>query len=529
MNNQVSPSKKKYIIGTRGSLLALTQCNQIKDVLIEKTGDDFELKIIKTEGDLNTEKPLWQMDGKDFFTKELDQALLAGEIDLVVHSYKDLGSVRPKGIKLGAITERTFPHDILLMNKNVVDKLINNNFNSELIIGTSSPRRIYNVENFLLEYLPGNPKGIKTKQLRGNVNTRISKLVAGDFDGIVLALPGLERLAQTKNSAEEIAPLLENLTFAVLPTSHFPAAASQGALGIEFNQNRTDRGELENKLKLVHHHETAEAVKIEREHFQHFGGGCHLAVGITTRFANGHLVTSMRGTSDGESIHQNLIENFSREKIENKKVFIGLNTQSKIFVSDQLLERRPVTWVNIENAPKFITTKYAAVDKQNIIDLQNHLVFCAGTRTWTEMAKKGIFVHGCADGIGENELNSFKNSAFLNLITKNKIQNDWQILTHQDGQSKLGKTTCAYSSERLSYSNEFKNELLKCDIFFWSSFRQFETYLNEFPDIKNKIHCAGLGKTLRAFEKNKIQVQAFSGMREFKTWANLELEKKKNR
>ena len=182
-----------------GSLLALTQCNQIKKVLEEKTGDDFELKIIKTEGDLNTEKPLWQMDGKDFFTKELDHALLAGEIDLVVHSYKDLGSERPEGIKLGAITERTYPHDILLMNKNVVEKLKSGTFSEELIIGTSSPRRIYNVENFLCEYLPGNVTEVKTKQLRGNVNTRVSKLVAGDYHGIVLALPGLERLALTKN------------------------------------------------------------------------------------------------------------------------------------------------------------------------------------------------------------------------------------------------------------------------------------------------------------------------------------------
>ena len=529
MNKQSSTSKKKYIIGTRGSLLALTQCNQIKDLLIQKTGDDFELKIIKTEGDLNTEKPLWQMDGKDFFTKELDQALLAGEIDLVVHSYKDLGSVRPEGIKLGAITERTFPHDILLINKNVIKNLINNNSNSELIIGTSSPRRIYNVENFLMEYLPGNLKGIKTKQLRGNVNTRISKLVAGDFDGIVLALPGLERLAQTKNSAEEIAPLLENLTFAVLPTSQFPAAASQGALGIEFNQNRTDQGELENKLKLVHHQETADAVKIEREHFQQFGGGCHLAVGISTRMANGHLITSMRGISDGKKIHQNHLENFKREQIKDKNIFIGVNTKTENFVSDQLLKRSPVPWKNVESAPKFVTTKYAAFEETNIQNLRENLVFSAGSRTWKELAANGIWVHGSADSLGEEELSSLKNSAFLNLITKNIIKNDWQILTHKDGHSNLGFVTESYSSDRISYSESFKKNILDCEIFFWASYRQYETYISEFPEIKNKIHCTGLGKTLSTFRKNKTEPQVFTGMREFKTWANLELEKKKNR
>ena len=92
-----------YKIGTRGSLLALTQCTQVKDQLESLTGDSFELVEIKTEGDENTELPLWQLDGKDFFTKELDQALLSHKVDLVVHSYKDLGSERPEGIQLAVV------------------------------------------------------------------------------------------------------------------------------------------------------------------------------------------------------------------------------------------------------------------------------------------------------------------------------------------------------------------------------------------------------------------------------------------
>ena len=92
MNNTQT---KPYVIGTRGSLLALTQCNQVKDQLEKITGRNFELKIIKTQGDMDTSKPLWQMEGKDFFTKELDQELTNGTIDLVVHSYKDLGATAP--------------------------------------------------------------------------------------------------------------------------------------------------------------------------------------------------------------------------------------------------------------------------------------------------------------------------------------------------------------------------------------------------------------------------------------------------
>ena len=101
-----------YKIGTRGSLLALTQCGQVKDQLEKITGDTFELVSIKTQGDIQTSQPLWQMEGNNFFTKDLDEALLKGDVDLVVHSYKDLGSIRPEGITLAAVTKRSFAHDI---------------------------------------------------------------------------------------------------------------------------------------------------------------------------------------------------------------------------------------------------------------------------------------------------------------------------------------------------------------------------------------------------------------------------------
>ena len=128
-----------YKIGTRGSLLALTQCGQIKDQLELKTGDTFELVVIKTQGDIQTSQPLWQMEGNNFFTKELDEALLKGEVDLVVHSYKDLGSVRPEGITLAAVTKRTYAHDILLIKNETIPTIKNR---TEFIVGTSSPRRV---------------------------------------------------------------------------------------------------------------------------------------------------------------------------------------------------------------------------------------------------------------------------------------------------------------------------------------------------------------------------------------------------
>src|SRR5690606_21785539 len=136
-----------YKIGTRGSLLAVTQSTLMKNELERISGEKFELVLIKTQGDQITNKPLWQLEGKDCFTKELDEALLAGTVDLVIHSYKDLGSERPQGIKLAAVTERKFAHDILLIPQKNVDAL--SNWEGDFIVGTSSPRRIVNLTRSL--------------------------------------------------------------------------------------------------------------------------------------------------------------------------------------------------------------------------------------------------------------------------------------------------------------------------------------------------------------------------------------------
>ena len=238
----------KYKIGTRGSLLALTQCNQVKDELERLTGDKFELEVIKTQGDLITNAPLWQLDGKDFFTKELDDALLSGRVDLVVHSYKDLGSVRPEGITLAAVTKRTYANDILLIKNSTIAGLKEK---KELIVGTSSPRRMVNLENHLAGFLPlGSHLKVTPKVLRGNVNTRIEKLRNDEYDAIVLALPGIERLALTESSRTELTRLLNGMNFMILPESAFPSSAAQGALGIECAKTRSDNGELFKKLKI---------------------------------------------------------------------------------------------------------------------------------------------------------------------------------------------------------------------------------------------------------------------------------------
>ncbi|MBP9674768.1 MAG: hydroxymethylbilane synthase, partial [Bacteriovoracaceae bacterium] len=280
----------KYIVGTRGSLLALTQTRLICEELKQKTGISCEIKIIETQGDIKVDKALWQLEGKDFFTKELDSALINKEVDFVVHSYKDLGSVRPQGICLAAIPKRLFPHDILLIRN---DKSKELKSQKKLIIGTSSPRRITHVKKYLHDFLPlAKDREIETKLLRGNVNTRIEKLKDNQYDAIILAFAGLERLALGHESQPKIKDLLQDLNFMVLPLSYFTCAPAQGALAIECLEENTV---LKEKLSSLTDPLSAQEASLEKKIFADYGGGCHLPLGIWVKKQEGETLCIENG------------------------------------------------------------------------------------------------------------------------------------------------------------------------------------------------------------------------------------------
>ncbi|MGZ4041717.1 MAG: hydroxymethylbilane synthase, partial [Bacteroidia bacterium] len=175
------------IIGTRGSELALWQANYTKNLLEEK-GHKVELKIISTEGDRTQQ---WntsfdKLQGKGFFTKELEEALLKKEIDLAVHSHKDLPTTSPEGLMIAGVSKREDPSDILLIRKEKADDSQKWSLKKNAIVGTSSARR----KSQLLAFRPD----VQIKDLRGNVPTRIKKLRDGEYDAILIATAGVERL-----------------------------------------------------------------------------------------------------------------------------------------------------------------------------------------------------------------------------------------------------------------------------------------------------------------------------------------------
>lgn len=516
---------KVYKIGTRGSLLALTQCQQTRKLLEEKTGETFELVVIKTQGDEQTSKPLWQMDGKDFFTKELDQALLAKEIDLVVHSYKDLGSERPQGIALAAVTERFMGHDILLLRKDALEKITRT---GEANIGTSSPRRIVNIEKSLNKFLPRKNAEkvlVKTSMLRGNVNTRLAKCAINkEYDGVVLAFAGLERLARDEKALAELKPLLDLVTFCVLPPSQFPWAASQGALGIECLEENT---ELRKKLSAMNHQDTIEEVLIERAAFQSFGGGCHLAVGIAAQKQAGvGIITSLRGHSDGKDIEIQKVHGLKEVTLNLKadeKYFIGVSSlkgqdknhkSNKVY--DELILKKPVDTKFTRRG----AVAHFATHPQTLSAVKNHfqpgdLVFVAGSRTHEKAVELGLWVHASTDGLGEAELMRLEQSALLKNLGLNSLQK--LVYTHKDGDSEWGEVLESYRREDQPLSPEFKRELAKCRAFYWSSVDQYQTYQKLNLLSSEARHFCGAGKSALKFRQLGLDVQPLSGMKEYLT------------
>lgn len=251
MNNEI-------IIGTRGSDLALWQANHVKSRLEEK-GVRCRLHIIKTQGDQVQHLSLDKLEGKGFFTKEIEDALLKKEIDLAVHSHKDLETEQPDGLIIAAVSDRADASELLLIRKESVDIGQPLHFKHGAVFGTSSARR----KAQILHHRPD----IELKDIRGNVPTRIQKLRDGHFDAILLAKAGTDRLQLD----------LSDLHVEVLSPYEFIPAPAQGVLAIQCRATDTA---LITTLQQLDHTATRERIHIERSVLNRMQGGCHLPLGI---------------------------------------------------------------------------------------------------------------------------------------------------------------------------------------------------------------------------------------------------------
>ena len=245
-------------IGSRGSDLALWQANHVKRQL-EDLGCTVDITIIKTQGDAIQHLSFDKLEGKGFFTKEIEQALLEETIDLAVHSHKDLETNPPAGLKIAAVSEREDPADLLLISRSAVQSGEVWNLKEGAVVGTSSSRRKSQVLRFRDD--------VTIKDLRGNVPTRIQKLREGHYDAILLAKAGVDRL-QIDLSEFEVVRLD--------PTEFVPAPA-QGVLALQIRENDAQTEEIVSK---INHGDVHERIAVERKVLNLLQGGCQLPLGV---------------------------------------------------------------------------------------------------------------------------------------------------------------------------------------------------------------------------------------------------------
>jgi hydroxymethylbilane synthase len=273
-------ARDKLIIATRGSALALWQSSHIKS-LLERQNPHLviELNIVKTLGDKILDSPLSKIGDKGLFTKEIEHTLVDGSADLAVHSLKDIPTVLPDGLVLAAITRREDVRDVFVARGGTEPRTLKD-LPPGAAIATGSLRRRCQLMHFNRQF--------KIVDVRGNLNTRLKKLDASDWSGMILAKAGLVRLG------------FENRITQVLPFETMLPAVGQGALAIE---SRSDAKHVRALLSALHDEETAIAVEGERALLRRLEGGCQIPIGTYGRIEDGmYILDALVGSIDGTQI-----------------------------------------------------------------------------------------------------------------------------------------------------------------------------------------------------------------------------------
>ncbi len=331
---------KKIIIGSRGSDLALWQANYVKDQL-SKLQLQSEISIIKTKGDLIKDLSFDKIEGKGFFTKEIEDALLNNSIDLAVHSHKDLETNPPKGLVVAAVSEREDPSELLLIRK---DRVVTNNFWSlkhGAVVGTSSSRRKSQLKLFRDDLF--------VKDLRGNVPTRIQKLRNREYDAIVIASAGVLRLQLD----------ITDLHSEKLPVKWFIPAPAQGVLGIQVRE--TD-SYLIKTLQKINSPSTQRNIEFERKVLNLMDGGCQLPLGVYCEYENNsNKIWASMSSADDEVPYRLYREDCSPHEVVDQLLLKNSKKQN-IFITRELKKE------SLFN--KILTSKGHEIKGESLIEIE---------------------------------------------------------------------------------------------------------------------------------------------------------------
>jgi len=472
---------------SRKSDLAIIQACLVGDAIKDSKSDmAIEYLYKDTRGDIDLTTPLSQLPEIGVFTSDLRESLINEEADIAVHSWKDLPINLTKGTKIIGTLPRADMRDIIFFKKKNLDKIEKN---KTLNLLTSSPRREYNLNTFLKNALPYKIEKISFDNIRGNIPTRLNKYFFGDADGIVLAKAALDRLLNNNTDlSKDIRKILDSSNWLIPPLSENPCAPAQGAIAIEVKDGRDD---IINLIREINDTETFESVQIERNILSSYGGGCHQKIGVSYEKRDFGDVLTLKGmTDDNIALNQRKIErkeesNNSWYNIDQNKIYPSDLKNYNFFSRNNLKDH--IEEISSLRSKNILASRANVLDGKIKIDSSN-ILWSSGVKTWFQLVKKGYWVNGSFDSLGENE----ENLKFI-------ANNDWVKLTHKDSLD-------FFINDRLfTYrltKNKITEDLSEKSHFYWMSGSAFEYAIEQFPIILEKFHSCGPGNTYEIIKKN---------------------------
>ena len=483
----------RLIIAARQSVLARIQAFMVGEGL-RRAHPQLELSYAFREslGDRFQHDPLWRMPEKGVFTQDFHADLLAGRCDLVVHSWKDLPIEASGGTLIAATMPRADMRDLLLLRNDAWE----DGRKGRVRFLTSSPRRVYNLEPFLREALPFAVESLEFMPVRGNIQTRIRKIREQDAHGLIVAKAALDRLLSAERpefagTRDEVRRAIDGCRWMILPLSANPAAAAQGAIAVEVAEGRPEILDL---LAPIHCAGTFAAVTREREILRGYGGGCHQKIGVSVLERPYGEIVFLRGLTDDERRLEPTTLTPRRPrppKISRVEMWPLTRSESDWFereaVEPDIPAEATALWVAKADA-------WPAGWESD----SSRLVWASGRQTWRRLADRGIWVNGCADGLGEQE------SPHLETLAGRDLR--WIKLSHEEGYGETGMPLMP--GYRLRPHNH-PPDLTGKRYFYWTSGSGFHRALTLSPGIREAEHFCGPGNTERVLRAAGIEPHIF--------------------
>jgi len=507
----------------RSSRLSLLQIDIVKQK-IRSAFPEMKVEVIErdSKGDALQNIPLHTVEGSDFFTQDIFDALTIGEADIAVHSLKDMSSEHFFGQNKFAVVDRDDTRDVAIFN-NYIDEKIKRG--ETIIIGTCSPRREEMATVFLKKALPqlNSEVKIETRSIRGNVETRLRKLNSGEYDATILATAGLNRLLGSEADTALIKELLADKKLMLLPLIECVPAPCQGAIVAEAHHSNAKTIEV---LNTINNEELFVDCYSEKNEAIKYGAGCIQKFGVTTlNTKNGKYLYA--AGKDGEGTDFVKWSPLRELKIDGSlfsstDVMRGFFDYAPIAIGstdDKINFDTPVVFVanykTIQNSSIELEQYKDAPQQFNSSNqLGSKIILASGTKTWFELAKKGYWVTASADALGFEFLLPSMSMPLLNIKA-----GDITILTHESAAERWKhKGYKAISNYRLMEKQDetIKDSIAKANAIFWTSFSQYEFYgKHAKADVKHL--CPG-GETAELLKQAGVEPIIFPTIKAFEQW-----------